>query len=66
MIAENLSTEEIKGLQQMFNNMDTDRSGTITLDELKVGLHKLGSKLSEEEIKQLMEAVRTILLPCLC
>jgi len=41
----------------MFNNMDTDRSGTITYEELKSGLTKLGSKLSEYEIKQLMEAV---------
>ncbi|KAJ1425112.1 Protein kinase-like domain superfamily [Sesbania bispinosa] len=56
VIAENLSEEEIKGLKQMFNNMDTDRSGTITYDELKSGLSKLGSKLSEVEIKQLMEA----------
>ncbi|KAK3016579.1 hypothetical protein RJ639_005852 [Escallonia herrerae] len=56
VIAENLSEEEIKGLKQMFNNMDTDRSGTITYDELKIGLSKLGSKLSEAEIQQLMEA----------
>ncbi|XP_027940259.1 calcium-dependent protein kinase 29-like isoform X1 [Vigna unguiculata] len=56
VIAENLSEEEIKGLKQMFNNMDTDRSGTITYEELKSGLTKLGSKLSEYEIKQLMEA----------
>ncbi|KAK3008508.1 hypothetical protein RJ639_013216 [Escallonia herrerae] len=56
VIAENLSEEEIKGLKQMFNNMDTDRSGTITYDELKTGLSKLGSKLSESEIQQLMEA----------
>ncbi|KAK7321816.1 hypothetical protein VNO77_32789 [Canavalia gladiata] len=56
VIAENLSEEEIKGLKQMFNNMDTDRSGTITYDELKSGLNKLGSKLSEHEIKQLMDA----------
>nr|CAD1844791.1 unnamed protein product [Ananas comosus var. bracteatus] len=56
VIAENLSEEEIKGLKQMFNNMDTDRSGTITLEELKVGLSRLGSKVSEAEVKQLMEA----------
>ncbi|KAK7376680.1 hypothetical protein VNO80_02094 [Phaseolus coccineus] len=56
VIAENLSEEEIKGLKQMFNNMDTDRSGTITYEELKSGLTKLGSKLNEYEIKQLMEA----------
>ncbi|KAD0637535.1 hypothetical protein R6Q59_012364 [Mikania micrantha] len=57
VIAENLeSTEEIKGLKQMFNNIDTDGSGSITYDELKTGLLKLGSKLSEAEIQQLMEA----------
>lgn len=41
----------------MFANMDTDQSGTITYEELKTGLAKLGSKLSEAEVKQLMEAV---------
>ncbi|XP_061350151.1 calcium-dependent protein kinase 29-like isoform X2 [Gastrolobium bilobum] len=56
VIAENLSEEEIIGLKQMFNNMDTDRSGTITYEELKSGLSRLGSKLSESEIKQLMDA----------
>jgi len=60
VIAENLSDEEIKGLKQMFNNIDTDRSGTITYEELKSGLSKLGSKLSESEIKQLMDAVSSV------
>lgn len=59
VIAENLSPEEIKGLKQMFNNMDTDRSGTITVEELKVGLTKLGSRISEAEVQKLMEAVRS-------
>ncbi|CAL5015465.1 unnamed protein product [Urochloa decumbens] len=57
VIAENLSAEEIKGLKQMFNNMDTDKSGTITVEELKEGLTKLGSKISEAEVQKLMEAV---------
>ncbi|XP_010266896.1 PREDICTED: calcium-dependent protein kinase 29-like isoform X2 [Nelumbo nucifera] len=56
VIAENLSEEEMKGLQQMFYNLDTDHSGAITFEELKTGLHNLGSKISESEIKQLMEA----------
>ncbi|XP_043690240.1 calcium-dependent protein kinase 2-like [Telopea speciosissima] len=56
VIAENLSEEEIKGLKAMFANMDTDSSGTITYEELKTGLARLGSKLSEAEVKQLMEA----------
>ncbi|CAK7351201.1 unnamed protein product [Dovyalis caffra] len=56
VIAENLSEDEIKGLKAMFTNMDTDKSGTITYEELKTGLARLGSKLSEAEVKQLMEA----------
>nr|GEW89290.1 calcium-dependent protein kinase 29 [Tanacetum cinerariifolium] len=48
VIAKNLeSTEEIKGLEQIFNNMDTDESGSITYKELKTGLSKLGSRLAE-------------------
>jgi Ca2+-binding EF-hand superfamily protein len=62
VIAENLSEEDIKGLKQTFNNMDTDKSGTITFEELKTGLSRLGSKLTETEIKQLMDAVSTVML----
>ena len=58
VIAENLSEEEIIGLKEMFKSMDTDNSGTITFDELKAGLPKLGTKLPESEVRQLMEAVR--------
>ena len=57
VIAENLSTEEIHGLKAMFTNMDTDKSGTITYEELKAGLARLGSKLTETEVRQLMDAV---------
>ncbi|KAK7283757.1 hypothetical protein RIF29_13503 [Crotalaria pallida] len=56
VIAESLSEEDIKGLKQMFKNMDTDGNGVITLEELKSGLSRLGSKLSESEIRQLMDA----------
>lgn len=45
------------GLKEMFRGMDTDNSGTITLEELKQGLAKQGTKLSEYEVKQLMQAV---------
>ncbi|XVF69526.1 hypothetical protein PTKIN_Ptkin11bG0088900 [Pterospermum kingtungense] len=56
VIAGCLSEEEIMGLKEMFKGMDTDNSGTITLEELKQGLAKQGTKLSEYEVKQLMEA----------
>ncbi|GMI89081.1 calcium-dependent protein kinase 17 [Hibiscus trionum] len=56
VIAGCLSEEEIMGLKEMFKGMDTDNSGTITLEELKQGLAKQGTKLSEYEVQQLMEA----------
>ena len=37
--------------------IDTDNSGTITFEELKEGLKKVGSELMESEIRTLMDAV---------
>ncbi|MED6216178.1 Calcium-dependent protein kinase 33 [Stylosanthes scabra] len=56
VIAENLSEEEIQGLKAMFTNIDTDNSGSITYEELRAGLQRLGSKLTEAEVRQLMDA----------
>ncbi|KAM7278260.1 hypothetical protein ACFE04_005394 [Oxalis oulophora] len=56
VIAERLSEEEIGGLRELFKMIDTDNSGTITFEELKEGLKKVGSHLMESEIKQLMDA----------
>ncbi|CAI9271073.1 unnamed protein product [Lactuca saligna] len=56
VIAGCLSEEEIMGLKKMFKGMDSDNSGTITLEELKHGLSKQGTRLTESEVKQLMEA----------
>lgn len=60
MIAESLSEEEIAGLREMFQAIDTDNSGAITFDELKEGLRRLGSNLKESEIRDLMDAVSII------
>ncbi|KAI9098498.1 hypothetical protein K1719_025123 [Acacia pycnantha] len=56
VIAERLSEEEIGGLKELFKMIDTDNSGTITFEELKEGLKKVGSDLMESEIKSLMDA----------
>ncbi|KAF3791254.1 Calcium-dependent protein kinase 4 [Nymphaea thermarum] len=56
VIAESLSEEEIAGLREMFQTMDTDNSGAITFDELKAGLKRYGSNLKESEIRALMDA----------
>ncbi|CAN8270862.1 unnamed protein product [Cochlearia groenlandica] len=56
VIAESLSEEEIAGLREMFEAMDTDNSGAITFDELKAGLRRYGTTLKDTEIQDLMEA----------
>ncbi|XP_040997232.1 calcium-dependent protein kinase SK5 [Juglans microcarpa x Juglans regia] len=56
VIAEKLSEEEIGGLKELFKMIDTDNSGTITFDELKDELKRVGSELMESEIKDLMDA----------
>ncbi|KAH9651760.1 calcium-dependent protein kinase 33 [Citrus sinensis] len=56
VIVENLPTEEIQKLKQKFTEMDTDKSGTLSYDELKAGLAKLGSTLREVDVKQYMQA----------
>lgn len=57
VIAESLSDEEIAGLKEMFKVIDTDNSGFITFEELKVGLKRYGADLNESEIHDLMKAV---------
>lgn len=56
VIAESLSEEEIAGLKQMFEMIDTDNSGHITFEELKAGISRIGSNLKESEIYDLMQA----------
>ncbi|KAI5077774.1 hypothetical protein GOP47_0007598 [Adiantum capillus-veneris] len=56
VIAENLSEEEIVGLKDLFQSMDTDNSGTLTLEELKHGLARQGSSIAESEAYQLLKA----------
>ncbi|KDP29499.1 hypothetical protein JCGZ_19338 [Jatropha curcas] len=56
VIAENLSEEEIAGLKEMFKMIDTDNDGTISFEELKAGLRRVGANLKESEIYDLMQA----------
>ncbi|KAI7737575.1 hypothetical protein M8C21_019536, partial [Ambrosia artemisiifolia] len=52
---EYLSIEEVEVIKDMFTLMDSDGDGKITFDELKAGLKKIGSQLSEPEIRLLMD-----------
>ncbi|KAH9803726.1 calcium-dependent protein kinase 33 [Citrus sinensis] len=57
VIVENLPAEEIQKHKETFKQMDTNDSGTLTYDEFKAGLSKLGSTLTEVDVKQYMQAL---------
>lgn len=53
-IARTLPPEEIQGLREMFEAMDADKSGSISIHELREGLRKKGTKLAESELQIIM------------
>lgn len=50
----------------MFKIIDTDNSGYITFEELKAGLKRFGSNLTESEIYDLMQSVSFSYKPFVC
>ncbi|KAH7512471.1 calcium-dependent protein kinase 32 [Ziziphus jujuba] len=56
VIAEHLSVEEVAGIKEGFKLMDTNNNGKINLEELRIGLHKLGHQIPESDARILMEA----------
>ncbi|GMJ03227.1 calcium-dependent protein kinase 13 [Hibiscus trionum] len=57
VIAEFLSVEEVEDIKVMFNKMDTDNDGIVSVEELKAGFRNFGSQLAESEVQMLIEAV---------
>ncbi|XP_020580156.1 calcium-dependent protein kinase 20-like [Phalaenopsis equestris] len=56
VVAEHLSVEEVADIKIMFESMDINRKGRITLEELKSGLHKLGHQIPDADVQILMNA----------
>ncbi|KAK7345058.1 hypothetical protein VNO77_15443 [Canavalia gladiata] len=56
VIAEHLSVEEVAGIKEGFQQMDTDNNGKVNIDELRVGLHNLGHQIPDGDVQILMEA----------
>ncbi|KAK3132959.1 hypothetical protein QOZ80_6AG0530080 [Eleusine coracana subsp. coracana] len=56
VVAMNLPAEEIDKYNEMFQKMDKDKDGNLTLEELKEGLQINGHPVPEAEIKMLLEA----------
>lgn len=57
MVAEHLSGEEVAGIKEAFDMMDTEKRSKINLEELRIGLQKLGHHVPEADLQILMEAV---------
>lgn len=63
-MAENLPHEQIDGLKKMFNDMDKDKNGALTYEELKDGLTSIGDQpVADPDIEMFMEAVS---ISCMC
>ncbi|KFK37028.1 hypothetical protein AALP_AA4G202800 [Arabis alpina] len=56
VIAEHLSVEEASCIKERFQVMDTNNRGKISIEELRIGLQKLGIAIPQDEIKILMDA----------
>ncbi|XP_042491543.1 calcium-dependent protein kinase 13 [Macadamia integrifolia] len=59
VIADHLSIEEVEDIKEMFEKMDVDNDGIVSIEELKAGLQKFGSQLAESDVQMLIEAVDT-------
>ncbi|XP_059665300.1 calcium-dependent protein kinase 8-like [Cornus florida] len=56
VVAEHLSVEEVAGIREAFDKMDTTKRGKINLEELRDGLQKLGHQIADADVKILMDA----------
>ncbi|XP_022882682.1 calcium-dependent protein kinase 32-like isoform X2 [Olea europaea var. sylvestris] len=56
VMAEHLSVEEVAGIKEGFQMMDTENKGKIDINELRTGLHKLGHQIPDADLQVLMEA----------
>ena len=53
--------EEVAGIKDAFDMMDTGKRGKINIEELRAGLHKVGQHIPEADLQILMNAVSTVL-----
>ncbi|KAK9800898.1 hypothetical protein WJX73_008296 [Symbiochloris irregularis] len=56
VMAKQLQPADIEGLQQLFKTIDTDNSGTITVDEMKAAIAKMGNKVQDADLLEVMNA----------
>ena len=44
-------------MREIFQQLDTDKSGSISLEEMRMGLKRMGSAVEDTELEQLYAAV---------
>eukprot|EP00798_Chlamydomonas_sp_ICE-L_P004948 gene4948-34724_t len=57
VIARSLPPAELRGVREMFEAIDEDNSGTITVDELREGLRKKGAQLALDEVAKIVDGL---------
>ena len=61
LLVRHLKKEEVEGLRQLFMDMDADRSGKITIDELRTGLDRHGARMAKTEVCHTLRAPSRLL-----
>ncbi|KAK4795462.1 hypothetical protein SAY86_013456 [Trapa natans] len=59
VVADHLPEDQVDEIMEMFYTMDTDNTGSLTLEELKDGLQKYGQPVADPEVEMLMDAADT-------
>ena len=58
-IASRLNDNEVKTLKEIFENLDINKDGTLTLDEMKKGLHQLKDNNIDIDVKSIFKGIDT-------
>uniref|UniRef100_A0A7S0RNC7 Calcium-dependent protein kinase n=1 Tax=Chlamydomonas leiostraca TaxID=1034604 RepID=A0A7S0RNC7_9CHLO len=54
VVGQHLSPDEIAGLKELFKSIDEDKSGTISVEEMRKALSQWGHKIGEAELQALI------------
>ncbi|KAL7128116.1 hypothetical protein ABFS83_14G294400 [Erythranthe nasuta] len=56
VVADNLPDDQVDGIKQMFQMMDTDKNGNLNFQELKDGLYMIGQPVADHDVQLLLDA----------